>query len=71
MGLRIYTIHEKEGQKATATDVILVREGFSVWAFYHGMWPVGFLLLATYGGLAFLPELVAGGDAWGDLGFSP
>jgi hypothetical protein len=32
------------------------------------MWPVGFLLLATYGGLAFLPELVAGGDAWGDLG---
>jgi len=33
MGLRIYTIHEKEGLKATATDVILVREGFSVWAF--------------------------------------
>lgn len=58
MGLRIYTIHEKEGPKATDTDVILVREGFSVWAFlfpplwalYHGMWPAAFGLLATYGG---------------------
>jgi len=76
MGLGIYTIHEKEGPKATATDVILVREGFSVWAFlfpplwalYHGMWPVAFVLLATCGGLAFLPEMIAGGEAWVDLG---
>ena len=73
--MRIYTIHEKEGAKAAGSDVILVREGFSVWAFLfpplwaliHRMWPVAFVLLAIYAGLALLPQLVSGGDAWGNL----
>jgi hypothetical protein len=39
-----------------------------LWALYHGMWPVALLMLVAYGGLAYLPELMIGGEAWGDLG---
>ena len=74
--MRMYTIHEKEGAKAASSDVVLVREGFSVWALLfpplwaliHRMWPVAFGLLAIYVALALFSRLVSGGDAWADLG---
>ena len=75
MAMRIYTVHERSGAKG-ARQVELVREGFSwaallfppFWALWYRMWPVAFLLLGAYLALAYLPEWVAGGEAWARLG---
>lgn len=56
MALKVYTVHVKPADRDHPEDVVLVREGFSFWAFlfqmlwalYHRLWLVTglFLLLA-------------------------
>ena len=59
MALKVYTVHVKPAGKDSPGDVVLVREGFSFWAFlfqmiwalYHRLWLVaGLFLLIGLGG---------------------
>ena len=76
--MRIYTVHESSGSKASGQEVLLVKEGFCwpallfapLWALWHRMWPVAFVLWAAYVALVYLPEWVAGGDVWARLGWA-
>lgn len=60
--MKIYTVHMNPKADQPLEEIVLIKEGFSwmgsmlnfIWAFYHKMWLVGFVLIALEIFLSFL-----------------